>query len=51
MLDRAHTDFFTDEQRLIRDTAREFARSELLPNAARWDREGPIPDSLVAKLG
>ncbi|MDH5263833.1 MAG: acyl-CoA dehydrogenase family protein, partial [Betaproteobacteria bacterium] len=51
MLDRTHPDFLTDEQRMIRDTARDFARAELAPNAGRWEEEGWIPDAVVAKLG
>src|SRR5471030_1273746 len=51
MLTRAHTDFLSEEQRMIRDVAREFARAELAPNAARWEEEGWIPDATVAKLG
>jgi alkylation response protein AidB-like acyl-CoA dehydrogenase len=51
MLQRAHADFLTDEQRMIRDTARDFARDELAPNAGRWDREGWLPESVLAKLG
>lgn len=33
----------TDEQQLVRDTAREFAQRELLPRAATRDREGTFP--------
>jgi butyryl-CoA dehydrogenase len=33
----------TDEQRLLRDTAREFAERVLQPTAARWDREDAFP--------
>ena len=51
MLTRAHTDFFTEEQRMIRDMAREFAQAELAPHAGQWDEEGWIPDAVVAKLG
>jgi alkylation response protein AidB-like acyl-CoA dehydrogenase len=51
MLTRTHTDFLSDEQRMIRDTAREFAQSELAPHAARWEADGWIPDAVVAKLG
>jgi len=51
MLAPAHADFLTDEQRMIRDTARDFARAELAPNAGRWEEEGWIPDAVVAKLG
>ena len=51
MLTRAHTDFLTEEQRMIRDVAREFAQAELAPHAGQWDEEGWIPDEVVAKLG
>jgi len=44
-------DFLTDEQRMIRDSAREFARAELKPRAAQWEKDGWIADSAVAKLG
>ncbi len=44
-------DFFTEEQRLIRDSAREFARRELRPHAAQWDKDGWIADAAVARLG
>jgi alkylation response protein AidB-like acyl-CoA dehydrogenase len=44
-------DFYTTEQRIIRDTARQFATSELAPHAAHWDREGWIADTTVAKMG
>ena len=51
MLTRAHTDFLSDEQRMVRDMARDFARAELAPNAARWDREGWLPEAVLAKMG
>jgi alkylation response protein AidB-like acyl-CoA dehydrogenase len=51
MLTRAHTDFLTEEQRMIRDMAREFAQAELAPNAGRWEEEGWLPDAMVAKMG
>jgi len=51
VLTRAHTDFLTEEQRMIRDMAREFASAELAPNAAKWEEDGWIPDATVAKLG
>jgi alkylation response protein AidB-like acyl-CoA dehydrogenase len=51
MLTRAHTDFLSEEQRMIRDMARDFARSELAPHAGQWEAEGWIPDAVVAKLG
>jgi alkylation response protein AidB-like acyl-CoA dehydrogenase len=48
---KATTDFLTDEQRMIRDMAREFARNELAPNAAQWERDHWIADSAVAQMG
>jgi len=51
MLTRAHTDFLTEEQRMIRDMAREFAQGELAPKAAAWEEAGWIPQEAVAKLG
>jgi len=51
MLTRAHTDFLSEEQRMIRDVARDFAQAELAPHAGQWDEEGWIPDEVVAKLG
>jgi alkylation response protein AidB-like acyl-CoA dehydrogenase len=51
MLTRTHADFLSEEQRMIRDMAREFAQAELAPHAGQWDEEGWIPDAVVAKLG
>jgi len=44
-------DFYSDDQRMIRDTAREFALQELKPHAAQWDRDGWIADEAVQKMG
>ena len=41
----------TEEQRLLRDTAREFARRELAPYAAERDREARFPAEAIAELG
>ncbi len=41
----------TEEQILIRDTARAFARDRLLPNAAAWDREGHTPPGIYREMG
>jgi hypothetical protein len=41
----------SEEQALIRDTARDFAREKLAPNAAAWDRESRFPREAVADLG
>jgi alkylation response protein AidB-like acyl-CoA dehydrogenase len=44
-------EFYSEEQRMIRDSAREFAHQELKPHAAQWDRDGWIADSAIARLG
>ncbi len=41
----------SDEQRLVRDTVREFARQEVAPVAEELDREKRFPYELVAKMG
>ena len=51
MLTRAHGDFLTEEQRMVRDLARDFAQAELRPHAAQWDEEGYVPDAVLAKMG
>jgi short-chain 2-methylacyl-CoA dehydrogenase len=41
----------TTEQRLLRDTVREFARQEIAPVAEELDREKRFPYEIVEKLG
>ncbi|MCB2102849.1 MAG: acyl-CoA dehydrogenase family protein [Rhodobacterales bacterium] len=41
----------TEEQTLIRDMARDFARDRLAPNAAQWDRESRFPKEAIAEMG
>jgi alkylation response protein AidB-like acyl-CoA dehydrogenase len=41
----------TDEQRLLRDTVRDFARQEVAPVAEELDRTKSFPYELVAKMG
>ncbi|MEJ7875660.1 MAG: acyl-CoA dehydrogenase family protein [Solirubrobacterales bacterium] len=41
----------TDEQRLIRDTVRDFARNEVKPVAEELDRTKSFPYGLVSKMG
>src|SRR5260370_36907993 len=41
----------TDEQLMLRDTAREFAQNELAPHAAEWDRTSQFPAEALAELG
>ena len=41
----------TDEQRMLRDVARDFARTRLAPHAAERDRDARFPAEAVAELG
>ncbi len=41
----------TDDQRVVRDMAREFAQNELTPHAAEWDRASALPDAIIAQMG
>jgi len=41
----------TDEQLLIRDTARDFARDKLAPTAAQRDRDAAFPAEPLAEMG
>jgi alkylation response protein AidB-like acyl-CoA dehydrogenase len=41
----------SDEQKLIRDTARSFAREQLAPNAAAWDRDSTFPEDALKQMG
>ncbi|MBM3560204.1 MAG: acyl-CoA dehydrogenase, partial [Alphaproteobacteria bacterium] len=40
-------DEFTEDQIIVRDTARRFARDVLAPNAAEWDRTAEYPKDAV----
>ncbi|MBV8628046.1 MAG: acyl-CoA dehydrogenase [Paraburkholderia sp.] len=44
-------DFYTEEQRMIRDAARDFAVERLAPHAGEWDREARLPDEVVRQMG
>jgi alkylation response protein AidB-like acyl-CoA dehydrogenase len=41
----------SDEQRMIRDMARNFAATQLKPFAAAWDREARFPADAIAEMG
>ena len=43
--------FYTEDQRMIRDAARDFAVDCLVPHAAQWDREAHLPDQVVTQMG
>ena len=40
----------SEEQRLIRDTLRDFAREKLAPNAANWDKNSTFPREALQEL-
>ncbi len=40
----------TEDQRLIADTARDFAREKLRPNAARWEDEGRLDADTLREM-
>ena len=42
---------FTEEQEMIRDAARDFAQSEIVPIAAEFDASGEFPLETVKKMG
>jgi alkylation response protein AidB-like acyl-CoA dehydrogenase len=41
----------SEEQVMIRDMARDFARNEIAPHAQVWEKAGWINDTLVSKMG
>ncbi len=41
----------TEEQELIRDTARAFAQEKVLPNVRAWEAAGEIPRPLLTEMG
>ena len=43
--------FLSDEEKLVRQTVREFADKEVVPHIQGWFREGRFPMHLVAALG
>ncbi|MDA5192468.1 acyl-CoA dehydrogenase family protein [Govanella unica] len=41
----------SEEQRMVRDMARDFAQEKLAPNAAAWDDAGAIPMEILHEMG
>jgi alkylation response protein AidB-like acyl-CoA dehydrogenase len=41
----------SEEQSLIRDTARAFAQEQVLPHVRAWEEAGEIPRALLAEMG
>jgi glutaryl-CoA dehydrogenase len=42
---------YTDEERLIRDTVREFVRERVMPGIEEWFEQGVFPKEVVPELG
>jgi len=42
---------YTEEQNMIKHTAKEFAEAELKPHAATWDENAEFPTSAIKKMG
>jgi butyryl-CoA dehydrogenase len=40
-----------EQQSMVRDTARQFARERLKPNSAAWDRDKTFPRAALAEMG
>ena len=41
----------TDEERMIRDTVRDFVRDRILPDVAEWFEQGILPRELAKQMG
>lgn len=41
----------SEEQSLIRDTAKAFAQEKLAPNSAQWDRDSTFPAEAIREMG
>ena len=41
----------TEEQKMIRNMARNFAQSEIAPHADEWERDGTVPKSVLRQMG
>ncbi len=41
----------TDSQKMVRATARDFARKEITPYVQQWEKDGQYPRDIVTKMG
>ena len=41
----------SEEQIMVQDMAKDFAKNELAPHGERWDHEGWIDDAVIAQMG
>lgn len=46
-----HDALLTEEQRMVRDMARDFSRQELAPNADQWESAGWLDDEMLRNMG
>lgn len=46
-----HDILLTEEQKMIRDMARDFAKSELAPNAQKWEKDGWLDQAVLTQMG
>jgi alkylation response protein AidB-like acyl-CoA dehydrogenase len=44
-------DLLNEEQKMMRDAARDYANKRIYPNAEHWDKDGRLPDDVVRELG
>ncbi len=42
---------FSDQEKLVRQTVREFVEKEVIPNIEHWNREAKFPQHLVGPMG
>ncbi len=42
---------YSDEQIMVREMARQFARDKLAPNAAKWDQQAEFPAAAIREMG
>src|SRR5690606_1729259 len=42
---------YSPEERMIRDSVREFVRAEVLPHVGEWWQEGVFPEDLARRFG
>jgi alkylation response protein AidB-like acyl-CoA dehydrogenase len=41
----------TEEQQMVRDMAKNFAKNELTPHSERWDHAGWVDDAVITQMG
>lgn len=46
-----HDILLSEEQKMIRDMARDFAKSELAPHAEQWEKDGWLDNAVLQQMG